>query len=177
MSSESGVTPGPGGRSAGPFDATDAAIVAELQRDGRISVRALAERAHISRAHAYARISRLVEQGTITGFTVRLDPRRIGLGTTAYVAITIDQTAWRAVAACLREIPYIEHFALVGGDHDVLALVRAPDNAALRDVVLVRIQDIAGVRSSRTWLVFEEQQGRGVPWDPAERRAAVREAR
>ncbi len=158
------------GRLAAALDPTDAAIIAELQRDGRVSVRALAERAHISRANAYARISRMVEQGTIAGFTVRLDPRRIGLGTTAYVGITIDQTAWRAVAARLREIPYVEHFALVGGDHDVLALVRAPDNAALRDVVLDRIQDVPGVRSSRTWLVFEEQQGRGVPWGPADLR-------
>jgi DNA-binding Lrp family transcriptional regulator len=170
MSSESGITQAPGGRSAGALDATDAAIVAALQRDGRLSVRALAERAHISRANAYARIARLVEQGTIAGFTVRLDPRRMGLGTTAYVGITIDQTAWRTIAARLRDIPYIEHFALIGGEHDVLALVRAPDNAALRDVVLDRIQDIPGVRSSRTWLVFEEQQGRGVPWDPADDR-------
>lgn len=169
MSSETRVTGGADGRSAAPLDATDTAIIAALQRDGRISVRALAERAHISRANAYARISRMVEQQTITGFTVRLDPRRIGLGTTAYVGITIDQVAWRAIAARLREIPYIEHFALVGGDHDVLALVRAPDNAALRDVVLDRIQDIPGVRTSRTWLVFEELQGRGVPWDPADR--------
>jgi DNA-binding Lrp family transcriptional regulator len=170
MSSESGITRAPGGRSAAALDATDAAIVAALQRDGRLSVRALAERAHISRANAYARIARLVEQGTIAGFTVRLDPRRMGLGTTAYVGITIDQTAWRAIAARLRDIPYIEHFALIGGEHDVLALVRAPDNAALRDVVLDRIQDIPGVRSSRTWLVFEEQQGRGVPWDRADDR-------
>ena len=168
MSSESGSQSDLNGRLAGVLDSTDTKIIAELQRDGRISVRALAEKAHISRANAYARISRLVEQGTIAGFTARLDPRKIGLGTTAYVGITIDQAAWRAIAARLREIPYIEHFALVGGDHDVLALVRAPDNAALRDVVLDRIQDIPGVRSSRTWLVFEEQPGRGVPWNPAD---------
>ena len=169
MSSDRAARGDLNGRLAAGLDATDSAIIAALQRDGRLSVRALAERTHISRANAYARIARLVEQGAIAGFTVRLDPRRIGLGTTAYVGITIDQTAWRAVAARLREIPYVEHFALVGGDHDVLALVRAPDNAALRDVVLDRIQDIPGVRASRTWLVFEEQQGRGVPWDPADR--------
>ncbi len=169
MSSDEAARGNLNGRLAGALDATDSAIIAALQRDGRLSVRALAEQTHISRANAYARIARMVEQGTIAGFTVRLDPRRIGLGTTAYIGITIDQTAWRSVAARLREIPYVEHFALVGGDHDVLALVRAPDNAALRDVVLDRIQDIPGVRASRTWLVFEEQQGRGVPWDPADR--------
>ena len=154
---------GTGGRSAGPLDAADVAILAELRRDGRISIRLLAERVHISRANAYARIARMVQDGTIKGFTVEVDPHQLGLGTTAYVAITIDQTAWRTVSAGMREIPYVEHFALIGGDHDVLALVRAPDNAALREVVLDRIQSLPGVRASRTWLVFEEERGAGVP--------------
>jgi hypothetical protein len=35
----------------------------------------------------------------------------------------------------------------------------------LRHVVLERIQDIPGVRSTRTWLVFEEDRDRGVQWD------------
>ncbi|MEV4641410.1 Lrp/AsnC family transcriptional regulator [Actinoplanes sp. NPDC049548] len=164
MSSETPPAAGQAGRPAGPLDPTDTALLAELQRDGRLSIRALAERTHISRSNAYARVARMVEDGTIRGFSARLNPRSIGLGTTAYVAITIDQTAWRLVAAGIREIPYVEHFALIGGDHDVLALVRTPDNTALRDVVLDRIQDIPGVRTTRTWLVFEEETGRGVPY-------------
>ncbi len=152
------------GRLAAHLDAIDRAIIAELQRDARISVRALAERTHISRASAYTRIGRLVDEGMLAAFTVRLNPQKVGLGTTAYVSATIEQNAWRAVSEKLREIPYIEHFALVGGDYDVLVLVRAPDNSALRHVVLEQVQDIPGVRATRTWLVFEEAQGRGVPW-------------
>jgi DNA-binding Lrp family transcriptional regulator len=107
----------------------------------------------------------MVDEGMISGFTVELEPQKVGLGTTAYVSVTIEQNAWRTVAARLREITCIEHFALVGGDYDVLALVRTPDNSALRHVVLDSIQDIPGVRSTRTWLVFEEERGRGVQWD------------
>ncbi len=59
---------------------------------------------------------------------------------------------------------YIEHAALLSGEHDVLALVRAPDNATLRDVVLDRVQSIAGVLATRTWLVFEEFDGTQSPW-------------
>ncbi|MFB7090321.1 Lrp/AsnC family transcriptional regulator [Streptomyces sp. NPDC056296] len=155
------------GRFAAHLDPIDRAIIAELQRDGRISVRALADQVHISRANAYTRISRMADDGLISGFTVRLDPAKAGLGTTAYVSVTIDQTAWRTVSAKLKEIPFVEHFALMGGDYDVLVLVRAPDNTALRHVVLERIQDIPGVRGSRTWLVFEEARGRGAPWESA----------
>lgn len=41
------------------LDAIDRRIIAELVADSRISMRALAEKAHISRAHAYVRIERL----------------------------------------------------------------------------------------------------------------------
>ncbi|WP_424923609.1 Lrp/AsnC family transcriptional regulator [Actinomadura darangshiensis] len=144
----------------------DRAIIAELLRDGRLPVRALAERVHISRANAYARLTRLMDDGVITGFTAELDTNKAGLGTSAYVSVTIEQNAWRAVSAGLRDIPHVEHFAMVGGDYDLLVLVRAPDNAALRDVVLERIQGIPGVRGTRTWLVFEEARGRGTEWAP-----------
>jgi DNA-binding Lrp family transcriptional regulator len=154
----------PPGRLAEPLDAVDRAILAELTHDGRIAIRTLAEKVHVSRANAYARIARMRTDGVITGFTARLNPERAGLGTSAYVMLSIEQTAWRTVADELREVPYVEHFALVGGDFDILVLVRASDNAALRHVVLETVQGIPGVRSTRTWLVFDEVDGHGADW-------------
>ncbi|WP_214409219.1 Lrp/AsnC family transcriptional regulator [Sphaerisporangium fuscum] len=159
-----GVDEGWPGHSAGRLDEVDRAIIAELRRDGRMSVRTLAERVHISRGNAYARLTRLIDDGVITGFTAELAPHKAGLGTSAYVSVTIEQNSWRTVSARLQEIPYVEHFAMVGGDYDVLILVRTPDNAALRHVVLERIQDVPGVRATRTWLVFDEARGRGAEW-------------
>ncbi|MEW2384298.1 Lrp/AsnC family transcriptional regulator [Micromonospora sp. NPDC047707] len=157
-------TPGTG-RSARVLDEVDRRILAELVRDGRTSVRTLAERIHISRTNAYARVERLLRDGVITGFRAQVTPEAAGLGTSAYVAITIEQNTWREVSAELARVRYIEHAALLGGDHDVLALVRAPDNATLRDVVLSRVQSIPGVLSTRTWLVFHEFDGETSPWE------------
>jgi DNA-binding Lrp family transcriptional regulator len=164
LSTDEGVEGGLPGRSASRLDGVDRAIIAELLRDGRISMRTLAERVHVSRANVYARITRLMDDGVITGFTAQLSPHKAGLGTSAYVSVTIEQNSWRTVSARLRETPYVEHFAMVGGDYDILVLVRTPDNATLRHVVLERIQDIPGIRATRTWLVFEEYRGRGVEW-------------
>ena len=155
---------GAAGRSARPLDDVDRRILDELVRDGRISIRTLAERIHISRTNAYARVERLLGEGVITGFRAQVAPEPAGLGTSAYVALTIEQNTWREVSAELSRVRYLEHAALLGGDHDVLALVRAPDNATLRDVVLNQVQSIAGVLSTRTWLVFEEFDGTGTPW-------------
>ncbi|MEU8146849.1 Lrp/AsnC family transcriptional regulator [Nonomuraea sp. NPDC052129] len=168
MSADEGVEGGWPGHSASKLDGVDRAIIAELLRDGRMSMRTLAERVHISRANAYARLTRLMDDGVITGFTAELAPHKAGLGTSAYVSVTIEQNSWRTVSARLRSIPYVEHFAMVGGDYDVLVLVRTPDNAALRQVVLERIQDVPGVRATRTWLVFDEARGRGTDWGARE---------
>jgi DNA-binding Lrp family transcriptional regulator len=153
----------PGGRTAQPLDGIDRAMLAILTTDGRISIRALADHLNISRANAYTRLEKLTRDGVITGFGARLDPQLAGFGTSAYVMITVEQAAWRAVQAGLLQIPYVEHIALVGGDFDVLLLVRTPDNATLRDIVLERIQAVDGVRGTRTWLIFEETDGTGAP--------------
>ncbi|MEH0820043.1 Lrp/AsnC family transcriptional regulator [Micromonospora sp. CPCC 205739] len=156
--------PGATGRSVGPLDEVDRRILDELVRDGRLSIRTLAERVHVSRTNAYARVERLLRDGVITGFRAQVAPEPAGLGTSAYISLTIEQNTWREVSAELAQVRYIEHVALLSGEHDVLAMVRAPDNATLRDVVLNRVQSIAGVLSTRTWLVFEEFDGARSPW-------------
>jgi DNA-binding Lrp family transcriptional regulator len=156
--------PAVAGRTVRSLDEVDRRILDALVRDGRASVRTLAERIHISRTNAYARVERLLREGVITGFRAQVAPAAAGLGTSAYVSLTIQQNSWREVSARLARVRYIEHAALLGGDYDVLALVRAPDNAALRDVVLNEVQGIPGVLSTRTWLVFEEFDGADTPW-------------
>ena len=161
-----GQTPRPSrpGRSVRALDAADRQILGELIGDARMSIRSLAERVHISRANAYARVDRLVADGVITGFSAKIAHERAGLGTSAYVSLSIEQNSWREVSKRLGRMPYVEHVAMLGADFDVLVLVRAPDNAALRDLVLDRIQGVPGVRTTRTWLVFDELPGPGPQW-------------
>ncbi|MFV0134800.1 Lrp/AsnC family transcriptional regulator [Streptomyces sp. HMX87] len=140
-----------------PLDAVDQDILRMLQADGRASIRSVAERVHVSRANAYARINRLVEDGVIRGFGARVDHERAGQGTSAYITLRIVQNSWRRVREQLKELPGASHIALVGGDFDVLLLVHTPDNRALRELVLTRIQAIPEVLGTRTLLVFEEE--------------------
>jgi DNA-binding Lrp family transcriptional regulator len=139
-----------------PLDRIDKAILRLLQQDGRASIRSVAERVHVSRANAYARISRLVDDGVIRGFTARVDHERAGQGASAYITLKVVQNSWRTVRNALLELPGVEHIALVGGEYDVLMLVHTVDNRALRDLVLNRIQSIPGVLGTQTLLVFEE---------------------
>ncbi len=138
------------------LDEVDEAILAQLRRDARSSMTAIAEAVHISRAGAHARIRRLTDTGVITGYTVRTDPVQLGHHASAYIMLAIEQASWQDVQEQLRAIPEVEHMALVGGDFDVILLVRARDARDLRRIVLEDIQAIPSVRSTRTTLIFED---------------------
>ncbi|TGN65114.1 Lrp/AsnC family transcriptional regulator [Nocardioides eburneiflavus] len=139
-------------------DGVDRQILDVLAVDGRISIRALAERVHISRANAYARVERLRSSGVILGFRAEVSPEAVGLRTSAYVTLNLHQTEWRTVQQRLLQVPGVVHVALVGGEFDVVLLVRARDNADLRRVVLDEVQAIEGVTSTRTLLFFDESE-------------------
>ena len=140
----------------GTPDEIDRRILAELSRDGRMPVRRLAETLHISRANAYARVQRLRETNVIKGFRADVDHVAAGMGTSAYVTVNLRQAEWRVVGERLRSLPGVVHIALVGGEFDVILLVRARDNTDLRRLVLDRIQGMPEVLNTRTLLVFEE---------------------
>ena len=138
------------------MDDTDRQIVEALRADGRMSMRALADRIHVSRASAYARVARLEREGVITGYAALIDPVRYGYALSAYVYLDIDQRSWKSVRRQLLSMAEIDHVALLSGEHDILLRVRASDAVSLRDVVLTRLQEIPEVRSTQTVLIFEE---------------------
>jgi DNA-binding Lrp family transcriptional regulator len=158
MSDDVMVSPAPPGQMvvAPALDEVDRQIVEALGRDGRLSIRALADQIHISRANAYARVERLTATGVITGFTATVDPLKLGLATSAYVTLSLRQSSWRTLREQLQAIPEVKHMALVGGDFDAILLVRAADNEGLRRVVLEKLQAIPEVLATRTALIFED---------------------
>ena len=62
------------------MDALDRAIVAELQRDGRLTNLDLASRVGLTPAPCLRRLRRLEEDGVITGYTAVIDQDSIGRG-------------------------------------------------------------------------------------------------
>ncbi|QBI55154.1 Lrp/AsnC family transcriptional regulator [Streptomonospora litoralis] len=141
---------------AAALDDVDHAIIELLRADGRMSIRAVAAQAHISRANAYARLDRLRGQGVIRGFTAVIDHEKYGKGLAAYVSVRIEQHSWERFRDYLRDIPEVDHAALVSGDVDLLLLVRVADAAALRTFVLERLQRIPEVRSTQTMFILDE---------------------
>jgi DNA-binding Lrp family transcriptional regulator len=139
-------------------DAVDRRIIAELGRDARLSVRALAERVHISRTAAHTRLATLIEQGIITGFTATVDRQALGLGVSAIVIVKVDAD-WPTVSAALAALPFVEKAQALSGDIDILLTVSAPTQEQLSETILTRIHSMPGVASTRSYIVLEERAG------------------
>jgi DNA-binding Lrp family transcriptional regulator len=139
-------------------DEIDSQMLQLLQSDARLSIRALADRLGISRANAYLRFNRLVDSQVIRGFTIDIDHHAVGLQTSAYVEISMEQNSWRDVRDALSRVESVKYVCLLGGAFDALVLVRTYDNHSLRNVILDDLQSIEGVTSTRTLLIFEEVQ-------------------
>lgn len=129
-----------------------------LVDEGRISVNELAARVGVSRATAYTRYDRLVAEGVISHFRADVDPHAIGLDVAAMILINVEQGAWPTARDKISRLPGVEYVALTSGEFDFVLLVRAPDIAALRDVVLHRLQGMPEVRSTETIFILDEER-------------------
>jgi Lrp/AsnC family leucine-responsive transcriptional regulator len=144
------------GRTTRPLDDIDRRLLDVLRDDGRVSIANLAQLVGISRASAYSRFERLRREGVVERFGARVDPARVGLTIAALVTVTTEQEGWRDLRDEILAMAEVDYFALTTGEFDMVLLVRTPDVETLRDVVLVRLQGMAGIRATRTILVLDE---------------------
>lgn len=140
------------------LDRTDRAIIDALRANARLSMRALAERVHLSRTATHARVQRLVEGRVITGFTAVIRPEALGLHINALVIVTVTNEPWPDIERQLGAIPYVERVQAVSGDIDFVLTVRAPDHAALSETIMRRIQRVPGVATTRSHIVLDEYE-------------------
>ncbi len=133
--------------SPGCLDDVDRRMLSILIDQGRTSVNEVAARAGISRATAYTRYDRLMTNGVIRGFRADVDPHAIGLDVAALIMINVEQGSWPTTRDKVSRLPGVEYVAMTSGEFDFVLLVRMPDIAALRDVVLYRLQGMPEVRA------------------------------
>jgi DNA-binding Lrp family transcriptional regulator len=92
------------------LDRYDVAILAELQRDARVSNADLAARIGLSAAPTWRRVKWLEEQGYIVGYRAELDRRKIGLGVLAFVRVDAERNnaeATKALEDAIRSLPEV----------------------------------------------------------------------
>ncbi|MEY9872972.1 DNA-binding Lrp family transcriptional regulator [Streptacidiphilus sp. MAP12-33] len=134
------------------LDATDAALVAALQRDGRVSFQELAVQTGISREAARARVTRLLERREVRVVGI-VAPDVLGLGALAHVSVEVAGDS-AVVARALAGRDAVMFLSRTAGRRQLVADMRARDAAAL-DGELTAIRAVPGVRGIEVFRCVE----------------------
>jgi Lrp/AsnC family transcriptional regulator len=114
------------------MDNKDRRILAELQNDAGQSIEELAAKIHLSRNACWRRIKALEERGIIRARVALLDPEKLNLGLTAFIAIRTAQhdQAWLdRFSAAVRDLPEITGAYRTTGETDYVLHAAVPDIA------------------------------------------------
>jgi len=117
------------------LDAKDREILGLLETDGRRAHSEIARLTGLSAPTVAERIARLRDIGVIRGFSVDVDPERIGLPIAAIIEFQPrSNDDERAIAAVTRH-PAVRSCYRVTGPALLVMFVRVADNAALKDLL------------------------------------------
>jgi Lrp/AsnC family transcriptional regulator, leucine-responsive regulatory protein len=115
------------------LDQYDSHILAELQRDARISMSELGRRVHLSQPAVTERVRKLELSGIIKGYHAVVDAARLGYGIRAMVRV--GRCDYSAVVKRIEETPEVVNaFNLTGEDSWILEIA-VQDVPHLDDVV------------------------------------------
>jgi Lrp/AsnC family transcriptional regulator, leucine-responsive regulatory protein len=136
-----------------PLDSVDRQMLAILQREGRISNAALAERLHLSPSPCLRRHKALEEQGVIAGYRAVLDRKAIGLALTVFVELKVEghsEAKARAIEEAVATMPEVVSCHLVSGAADFLLEVVVPDLSSYERLLLGSLLKLPGVSDVRS---------------------------
>jgi DNA-binding Lrp family transcriptional regulator len=135
------------------MDDVDRQLIAILREDARTPVATLAKRLGVSRGTVQNRIERLMRQGEVLGFTLRLPPQAEAHRVRAVMAIAVEGERSSAVVGALRGFPEIEAVHTTNGRWDLLAELSAESLAAFSRA-LDGIRQIKGIATTETSILL-----------------------
>ncbi|MFC0588633.1 Lrp/AsnC family transcriptional regulator [Novosphingobium aquiterrae] len=136
------------------IDTLDWAILLELQADASLAIHEVGERVGLSHNACWRRIKRLEESGVIARRVALLDPEKVGLGTTVFVAIRTQRHDPQWLDAFSRAVAGIDEIAechRMAGDVDYLLKLSVRDIAHYDRIyrkLIAAVPDLADVSSS-----------------------------
>lgn len=142
-----------------PLDNFDRRIIAALQEDARMTVAQIAERVSLSATPVSRRLRKLEEDGVITGYSPRLDAKKLGFPLDAYITINLQAHSDEIIDRFEGEIktnPYVIACHAVTGEMDYLLHVTARDMEHLSQITLKTLVRIPGVRDVKSIVVLAD---------------------
>jgi DNA-binding Lrp family transcriptional regulator len=131
------------------LDELDRRLIAALREDGREPVTTLARRLGVTRATVNSRLKRLLESGTVLGFSVRVREERDPDSIRAIALIEVEGRSTNQAISQLRGFPEVRALHTTNGGWDLVAELRT-NTLGNFDRLLGQIRSVEGVVNSET---------------------------
>ena len=148
------------------LDKFDLAILEALQKDARISLQELGKQVGLTSSPCWNRIRRMEEAGVIEGYSVRINPEKIGLTETVILHVTIDSHSDEALfefGQALEAIPEVLEAFLVSGDYDYYIRVAVEGTRGYERFLREQLYKIPGIRNSKSSFVLRRLKQSQLP--------------
>lgn len=148
------------------LDKFDLAILEALQKDARISLQELGKHVGLTSSPCWNRIKRMEEAGVIEGYSVRINPEKIGLTETVILHVTIDSHSDEALfefGQALEAIPEVLEAFLVSGDYDYYIRVAVEGTRGYERFLREQLYKIPGIRNSKSSFVLRRLKQSQLP--------------
>jgi DNA-binding Lrp family transcriptional regulator len=137
------------------MDLTDLNILKMLRQDSRESLATIALKLGVSKATVSRRISRMEQEGYISGYTIVTSSTRLGL-MRAMVGLEVVGPAVSSVVEELRQFEEIEYVHKVFGDHSLLCEIYAKSVDSLYDLIQNRILKVSSIQNVEVDILIEK---------------------
>jgi DNA-binding Lrp family transcriptional regulator len=130
------------------MDAIDRQIIAELQRDGRLSNVELADRINLTPAPCLRRVKRLESDGVILGYTAQINPHAIGRGFQVLVFVDLvrkDRATFDAFEAAVATLDEVIEVRRMFGLPDYLIMAATTSLESYETFISTKLGDVPGI--------------------------------
>ena len=138
------------------LDGIDKQILETLLVDSRTPLSHISQEVGISSPAIRERINKLRQEGIIKGFSTIIDYKKLGLGLTAFIGLSMDDSkcCQEDVFSDLENIPRVLEAHFTNGEEDILVKVVTENTETLVDL-LGQMNAIDGVNRTKTLIALK----------------------
>ncbi len=132
------------------YDNFDAAILRELQKNGRATITDLSTRIGLSSSPVARRLQNLEKAGFITGYAALLDEEKLGFSVSVFVSVQLDKQVDGALAtfeAAVNKFPEVVDCWLMTGNRDYMLRVATTSLTDFERFLVGTLTKVEGVSS------------------------------
>ena len=146
------------------IDATDLKILSLLIENANMPYTEIGKRVFVSGGTVHVRMDKLEKMGVVKGAQLIVNPAKLGWDISAFLGVYLDKSSlYDDVAADLELIPEVVSIHYTTGIYSIFAKIICRDTEHLRQVLHDKIQKVAGIQRTETFISLEERINRSIP--------------